>query len=599
MLNFIDKLYHKKISSTGMGVFRILFSLNFFFQVNRIYKYKELYFDSIPFIRTTNLSYETLLIIWMIVLVMICVGFYTRVAAIINYIFVLGFLNLRTSMEYHMDYIYIGISFLFIILPLSNSFSLDNLRFKYAHSNTKLIVEPDNKIAAFYYFLPVFLGIGLVYFGSIPYKIKSEVWLNGLGVWVPNSIPQLIINDTQWLLNNEFFIKLSGYVILLFEMVFVFLFFLKKFRIPLLIIGLVLHIGILFCYPIPFFAIGYITLYVLMLPVGLWDRLFVFFKAKASTLIFYYDEECPLCIRVKITISHFDWFKLVEFRGVQSYGIYDERLSGISKDELLDSIYSIDDKNIVREGIETYKKVFARIPVFYLLAVLLKLPGISWLGKKTYEYVASNRLVDRCTEDNCGFVPMTKKTIIDKIKLSKTIEIQDVRIFGLKFLFVFLVLMQIIAAFNNKTSNEIESYSAKFFGVAGHGVFIDSHYKGYDKVFTVSYNGELLPMFDEQGMVGEYLRGGIWADFGFRINKPNALNSPEVLEKGLIKYTSYWIRKNNIDITKNPVFDVVMKTVRAPFKWEKDLLKSNLESPWEKVGEFKWEGENTKIKIEL
>jgi predicted DCC family thiol-disulfide oxidoreductase YuxK len=622
MLRIIDRLYNKKISSKGMGIFRILFSLNLFFEVNRMYRYKELYFDSIPFIETTSILYSTSLMIWMVSLLSICIGFFTRFSAIVNYIFVLIFINLG-AMEYHMDFTYIGVSFLLVFLPLSNSISIDNLILKYKKSSVKKIFSPNEEISVLYYMLPVFLGVGLVYFGSIPYKFNSEAWMSGLGIWLPNSIPQLILNNTQFLLNQEFLIKFLGYFVLTFETVFIFLFFIKKLRVPLLIIGVFLHLGILICYPIPFFALGYIAIYMLLVPVIFWDKLFSAFKFQKPSLTIFYDEGCPLCVRTKITITHFDWFGLIDFKSVQSSVLKHERLTGISESELLVNVYSIDNKNKLRQGIKTYQKVFEKIPVFFPLAIVLKIPGISWVANRFYVYIASHRTLDRCSEDTYDFIPVLTDIDIDNGKFFKTNKINDLRVLGLKFLISSFIILQFMSSFNfpfNKSivkkinssfsmmtptidylidkKEDIKYLSAKFLGISGHGVFVDSHYKGYDKVFNVTYKGELLPMFNEQGMVGYYLRGGLWADFGFRTNKPYVLDDIVNLEKGLIKYTAFWAKKNNVDIKNNTSFDVVMKKVRAPFKWEKDLLTKNLETPWGKVGEFYWDGKKTKLLLD-
>ncbi|MBF4985473.1 hypothetical protein FNJ87_14430 [Nonlabens mediterrranea] len=66
----------------------------------------------------------------------------------------------------------------------------------------------------------------------------------------------------------------------MFEIVFPFLFWLKRFRLPLLIIGLGLHLGILFSYPIPLFALAMINVYLLLVPISFWIKILSFFKIK-------------------------------------------------------------------------------------------------------------------------------------------------------------------------------------------------------------------------------------------------------------------------------------------------------------------------------
>ncbi|WAC01921.1 hypothetical protein N7U66_19075 [Lacinutrix neustonica] len=43
-------------------------------------------------------------------------------------------------------------------------------------------------------------------------------------------------------------------------------------RLPIVIIGLGLHLGIFLEFPIPYFAIGVVAIYFLLVPVSIWDR---------------------------------------------------------------------------------------------------------------------------------------------------------------------------------------------------------------------------------------------------------------------------------------------------------------------------------------
>src|SRR5690606_37108564 len=108
-----------------------------------------------------------------------------------------------------------------------------------------------------------------------------------------------------------------GYLTLLFEMSFLFLFWIKKMRIPLAIIGVGLHIGILIFFPIPFFAFGFVALYILMVPTKVWKRFLCRRSENTKSLKVYYDSECPLCNRIRIIVNHFDFGNSIKFLTVQ------------------------------------------------------------------------------------------------------------------------------------------------------------------------------------------------------------------------------------------------------------------------------------------
>ncbi|WP_452220381.1 DCC1-like thiol-disulfide oxidoreductase family protein [Lacinutrix salivirga] len=614
-LGFINRLYNKKISSKGLAVFRICFALNLFFEVFRIFRYRQLYFDPIPFIEESNFNYAIPLVLWMVVLLLLVFGVFTRWIAIANYGFAFFMLNGLNSFSYHMDYAYLGISFLLIFIPVSKSISIDNLREKLKYSNTKQLHNPIEKTSVLNYFLIIFAGVAIVYFDSIFTKIKCDTWINGLGMWLPASLPQITILNNQWLLNQEILIKGLGYLTFAFEIIFPFTFFIKRFRVLFLCIGLGLHLGILLEFPIPFFALGVAAIYMLMVPVKWWEKLTKAIQLKSPKLQFFYDAVCPLCVKTKIVVSHFDVFKAIQFKSVQEHAQTTQALQGIPTEVLLSDIYSVDKTNTVFSGVDTYKRVSRLVPLFYPIALLFFIPGVNYIANKIYNTIAKNRKTERCTEVSCG-IPILVKT-------PQNSKYDSFNIIGVKVLFVAFLFLQLNTSFNFPISKPIVTYanknfdnseaitskvayikgvlmlfSGKFLGVVTHGVFVDSHFKGYETVFTLKHNGKLLPLFDENGMPDTYLKSGTWLNFTFRSNNSQVLDNLGKLEKGLIKFSAFYAYKNKVDL-KDSNFQIVKRNVKSTFKWEKDLLKNNRAMPWEAVGTLIWKNNTPEIVLNL
>ncbi len=617
MFKIIDKLYNKKISSRGLAIFRILFSANLFFEALYIYKYRELYFDPIPFLEPSHIDFGLPLIIWMIVLVMLGLGLFTRIASILNYLFIIMLLSSLEYYEYHMDYAYSGVSFLMILFPMAKSFSLDNLWLKYKYSNTKQFFIPKEKVSVLYYFILIFVGVGIVYLDSIVAKINSDSWMNGLGLWLPASLPHVTINSFQGLLNQKYLILFLGYLTFAFELIFPFLFWAKKLRIPFAILGVGLHIGIFLVFPIPHFGLGVACIYLLLIPTNYWDKLFSWIQFKKPKLIFFYDDECPICVRTKITLKHFDFLNAVTFKSVQQFGFTHEAFSEIPKETLLYDIHSIDSKNTIRKGVSSYKRAFLYIPILLPLGILLHIPGISHIPERIYRYVASKRELKRCTEDTCGYTPPVFPTDIDDIKLLKNLEVKNLRIFGIKVLLLLVLFFQYNARFGFpitqkmirnlteenfksagesiiKTQGNLRTFSTYFFGITPHGVFIDGHFRNFNEFYSLKHNGKLLPFTNEFGQPTSFLRGGSWVNFTFRVNRVG-IKDRKALEKGLVRYSSFWMHKEDID---NAEFEIVRKKIRVTFTWEKDVLQNNLSSPWEKVGKLTWDGNEAKFELD-
>ncbi len=621
ILKFIDRLYDKKISSKGLAVFRICFALNLFFEVNRIFRYRQLYFDPMPYITEATFDFTIPLLLWMFVLLLITFGLFTRVATIVNYIFCVWILNaLGPTHEYHMDYTYLGVGFMMMFIPLAQSYSLDSLRKKlkfYNLNKQSIIIE---KTSVLYYYILIFFGVAVVYFDSMFFKFKCLTWLNGLGMWLPASLPQITIFNDQWLLNQEYLIKALGYLTFLFELVFPFIFFIKKIRPYLLIIGLGLHVGILFEFPIPFFALGVIAIYMALVPVKFWEYFENKIRFKKSKLYFFYDAECPLCIRTKLIISHLDVFKAINFKSVQEHASKTQYLNGYNEDALLRDIHSINLENQVFSGVDTYKEVCKHVPFLYVFYILFYIPGVTFIANKIYSYIARTRGVERCTFENCG-IPENKNQN-ENSKLHYFLNSNKVKLVILKVVIVALVFFQLNSTFffllkpkNLKTVSEItgvkeksisglwtinnkcRGFSHKYFGITLHGVFVDAHFKGYEKIFSIKYENEFLPILSEKGMPDEYLLGGSWINYSYRVSMPNVSKKPITLKKGLPQYASFWAHKNGVDLN-NAEFTIVMKKVKVTFEWEKDLLKNNLATPWKEVGTILWKNNKATVSLE-
>ena len=494
-----------------------------------------------------------------------------------------------------MDYTYTGVSFMFMFLSVSKSYSIDRLLKKLKYSNLSQIYNPKETTSVLNYWLILFVGVGLVYLDSVFFKIGSRIWTSGLGMWYPASLPQMVVTNNQWLLNQEFLIKSLGYLTFAFEIVFPFLFWVKKLRIPFLIIGIGLHIGILIEFPIPFFALGVVAVYVLMIPVSFWKILELKIRVKKPSLTLYFDAECPLCMKTRIILSYFDVFNKLNFISVQQRLNYNANLKAFSEEELLYNIHAMDRKGNVYSGVATYKKTFLFTPLFFPLGILLHIPVISYVAKKVYSYIVLNRNVERCTAVNCGFLPASQRNEKDKVMLTHNFKIKDLKIMAISLFIFGVIALQVLVNFKQPFSNtfansiqgKIKNASSKLLGITQHAVFMDGHFKDFNKLFTVSYNNKLLPFYDKNGMPDYYLRGGTFVNFNFRVNKGGRTVNNIELQEGLERYIIFWAHKNDL-VLDNTHFKVLKKEIDLPQSWKFNSLVDNMNSPWEAIGEIVW-----------
>ncbi|MGI0107078.1 DCC1-like thiol-disulfide oxidoreductase family protein [Salinimicrobium sp. WS361] len=608
--NLFKKAYNKKIDASGLAIFRVLYGVVLLCDIVQLYYYRHLIFDKIPYLEPAEISYGIPLILWMLSVVFLVFGLFTKQSAIINYIFSLVFIATIDTYEYHMYYIYMAINFLLIFLNTHKVFSLDNLIKKLKYSNTRFDYTPSRKTSVLNYYIFILLGIGFTYFDSVFYKFSSPLWLQGLGVWLPSSVPQITHVNLTWILNQKWLMLFLGYVTLIFETIFILTFYRKYWRIPLLIIGIGLHLGIVLFFPIPRFGLGMIALYLLMVPVSFWVWCRSKITFKSPKLVFYYDEECPLCNRTKIVLGHFDYLKAIEFKGVQTYGFEDERLKDRSKEDLLNNIYSITRSHKILYGIDTYRASFKYIVFLFPLYIILRIPGIYHLGKWVYRKVAENRYVERCTEENCGFTPPAFPASNDEMKLTKGLKLIDLKVSMIFIGCVFLALLQINVTLHsdtmvrlyssinsnvgqtekllNHSSILIRSFSKRLFGITTHAVFVNDHFDGYNHTLAIVYksrNDIWLPITNPDGTLGPWQVGPIWAKWGFRINSANI--NEEDLAEGIRDITAFWAFKNEIDL-ESARFEIKVKKNSTPTGWEKDFLQNQLDNPWLSGGYVTW-----------
>lgn len=613
MKKLVTKLYDKKINASGLAVFRVLFTLVMLCEVIQLFYFRHLVYDKTPYIELSEIDFSIPLLLWMGVLGLIILGLFTRVATIINYIFCLVFIATINSYEYHMFYVYIGVSFLFMFTSISKVGSLDALLLKLKHSNTRITYNPPRTTSVLNYYAFVLTGIAFVYFDSIFYKSASYNWLNGLGMWLPASLPQITQLDiVSFVLNNKYLALFLGYLTFLFEGVFIFTFFRKKWRLPLAIIGIGLHLGILIEFPLPWFGLGVSALYVLMLPVGYWSKLQKYLSFKSHKLTFYYDEECPLCNRTKLILGHLDIFNAISFKGVQTYGFNNPIFKDIAQDDLLDNIYSVSNKGKIYSGIDTYRFAFTKIPLVFPLGIFLNIPGIYHIGKWVYTKIAENRYVERCSEENCGFVPADFPISMDNIKLSKSYKVKDLKIgfisFGLGVILIFQLNITLnsllinnfkesigftgtsVSKSLNSVSMPLHKITKVFLGITTHAVFMDSHFNDYNHIIAIEAvldNGDKvwLPIIDQEGNPDKYAYSFNWVKWTFRVNNRNINQSN--LEKGIKDFTAFWAHKNNIDLNSTTFF-VKVKKVEIAKQWEKDFLSNQIAKPWIDGGYVEW-----------
>jgi predicted DCC family thiol-disulfide oxidoreductase YuxK len=600
----------KQVPATGLGIFRILVGLVILQEVFYLMFFRHLIFDRIPFVEQASPVVDMFLWLWAVLAACMALGLYTRFAAVGNYLLWLvfvGFTPMWMDFDGGFDQMMIGISFLMMFLPAERGVSLDNLRYKLSYSSPGRHYQPNTSLSVLCYLLPVAIVLGLLYLDAGIHKLSAEFWRNGMGSWLPATHPYYMSPlNMSWLLENEWLERIIGYSLITFQFLFLPLLWFRWARVPLLLIGVSFHVGIILSLNIYQFGFGMLAPYALMVPFHWWRVL----RFKAASLTVYYDGLCPLCNRTVIILSHFDIFGAVEFKDLQTHAKDCRSLDAIPEAELLTDLYAVDGVGKLFAGIDTYTHILTAMVYPAPLAWIIRLPGIYHLAKAAYRRIADNRTRLVCDETCAAPSLRPEDNLFSRLyaDYAGTPRRQASRI--AKFLVLVIILqlnstLQFGVVFRlNKghastewgqllegVSNSILLLSHTFLGITPHALYMHDHFVGYNHLLAIAYKDKdgqehFLPFVNEEGRIIAPNWGRIqcwWA---------NIAVTPHIkgqrLNKALMQVTAFWGGKAGLDV-RNTVFLLKMKDIRVPMDWVPNLREYNLRQPWREIGTVKWD----------
>ena len=611
----ISHLYHTQAPSTGVGLFRLLFGLTTLQEICFLLYFNHLIFDPIPYLDVEFPMIPFFLCLWGLIAFFITIGFQCQKSLIANYIFWIVFVNftpMQRDFDGGFDLFMIGANFFMLFMPVDKAFSIDNLRKKLQTPLKHYSLFPDQKVSALSYYIPVIVCLGFLYFDSAIHKMFAEHWRNGLGAWLPSSMPFYISTiDMSWLLNNELLQKTIGYIILVFQFSFIFLFHIRSLRPIYFLVGAGLHLGITLTFNIYPFGTGMLIFYTLVAPFSWYKKAASALTAKTATLTVFYDEQCPLCGRTILILNHIDIFHCIDFKSAQSNAANFPALKHIDEQTLLTDLYAVDKNNTVYSGVSTYANILIKMRYLALFGYLIKLPGIYQFACKTYRNIADSRTRITCNE-NCEVAAPNNSSLslYDQIFLTDSVKKQKSNIHRLCKVLTLLFILQLnssihygliyrldidtrsnaISALTADLSNTLIFFSNAFVGITPHALYLHDHFEGYNHLIAITYldksgKEQWLPFVTPEGRLQSPNWGRVhsmWANIAVTPNIDN-----QRLSKFIMKTTAFWGIKSHLDLDST-IFNIKLKKIAAPSYWVDNLLKSNLSGNWKTIGTASW-----------
>ena len=612
----INSLFHKQVPATGVGLFRLLFGLVTLQEVFFLIYFNHLIFDPIPYLDVEFPMIIFFLWLWALVALALTVGYRCQTMSIANYIFWLVFVNftpMQRDFDGGFDLFMIGANAFLIFMPIDQAFALDTLRKKWAKPFVHYSLYSAPKVSALVYYLPVVICLGFLYFDSSIHKMFAQHWRNGLGAWLPSSIPYYISAiDMSWLLNQEYLQKFIGYTIIVFQFSFIWFFNKKRLRPIFFLVGISLHLGITLSFNIYPFGLGMLVFYALVMPFSWYRRIGSFLKLKAPLLTVFYDQQCPLCCKTVLLLNHFDILTGVDFKPAQQAARAYSQLANVSDQQLLLDLYAIDQQGKLYSGVATYAEILIAMRYPLIFGYLLKFPPVYFFANKRYRHIADNRIRLACDTNCLSESKPMKKTLYEQIFVSQPEKNSKPIVHKISKVLLLIILLQLnssihygllyrlhvstrntpITSVMTDMSNAFLLFSNTFLGITPHALYLHDHFAGYNHLLAITYVDAMgeekwLPFVNQQGCLLAPNWGRVhsmWA---------NIAVTPTIdelrLKKFIMKITAFWGKKIGLNLDQTQ-FVIKMKKIEAPFEWEKDLRINNLKGDWQTIGSAKWSG---------
>ncbi len=105
-----------------------------------------------------------------------------------------------------------------------------------------------------------------------------------------------------------------------------------------------------------------------------------------------YDGDCAFCCKSVALLKKLDWLKKLDYVNVRDESQAFLKEPPVAGAPLLEQMHVLSrDGQQLYAGYRAIRWLAWRLPLTWLVAPLLYLPGMTWVGQKTYIWIARNR----------------------------------------------------------------------------------------------------------------------------------------------------------------------------------------------------------------
>lgn len=591
----------RQVPPTGLSIVRICTAACLMANLAGIAPFRHLIFDPIPYLVLTDRPINLLIGLWFVAIVLLGLGLFTRLAAVVNYALIVYFTsNMQLlQFEYHADHMLTFLSAAFIVAPVSRNLALDPLLRRVWRPRPPHQQRDAGTVNHLWYLLLAFAGIGFVYLDSVFYKAASPFWVAGLGMWLPAAmLPMSSWFDLSPILNVEWLVRPLGFLTFAYEVLFVPLMWFRPTRLVLLAVGLGLHLGIGVAYPIPVFGLAGVTALLLLVPPEWWGKVGARIRRPTPRVTVYFDEDCGLCNRTRTVFEHFDPRGNVRWLGAQSFAPTEAALAEVDPEQLLVDIHAVDRDGTVLRGFDAYVRMFRHVWIFRPVGLACRLGIVRVIGRRIYRRIADSRSTGSCAlPKNPGgrkVAPLARARRRAGIVLACA---------AMAVLLALQATMTIVYAVPGKlgrplvdpettqyVTQHVRPPAEKYLGITPHAVFHWTHFAGYDHMVSLSVlredgTEEMLPIVTEDGKPGRLNFERLWVYWTHRVVRP--ATDTARLRDATRRYTAFWNHHAGIGF-EDAHYVVMVKPFGGASEWRDNELERSRDVPWTPVGTADW-----------
>lgn len=104
-----------------------------------------------------------------------------------------------------------------------------------------------------------------------------------------------------------------------------------------------------------------------------------------------YDGYCVICQQSKRIVTALDWLHRIEFLDLHNWNTVESRYPQLNFEQAMGQMHVVTPDGQLIGGFEGVRRLLRDLPLGFPLWLILKLPGMSWIGDKIYRLIARNR----------------------------------------------------------------------------------------------------------------------------------------------------------------------------------------------------------------